>query len=115
MKFTVERNKWLRGQGAAQSDLLNSAGKMCCLGFYSLACGLRYENILHVTSPASIDDSLLTGELSKLVELSSDGYVNTPDCLRLMIINDDVELTDNQREARLKILFTKLNIEVEFL
>lgn len=50
-EFTVVRDKWLRGEGAQKSYLLRrSDGKMCCMGFYALACGYDVEDIVGVKS-----------------------------------------------------------------
>ena len=39
--FTINRKKWLRGEGDDDSRLLRSTdNKMCCLGFLGKACGI---------------------------------------------------------------------------
>ena len=46
MKLVIDRATWLRGEGHEQSYLLRECdGKMCCLGFFALACGLHPERI----------------------------------------------------------------------
>lgn len=49
MKLTIDRRKWWRGQGSINSTLLSTTepneGKMCCLGFLSLACGYDEKDI----------------------------------------------------------------------
>jgi hypothetical protein len=51
-KFVVKRNKWLRGN-TDDSTLLDSRGRMCCLGFYSRACGLPKKMIADESAPAN--------------------------------------------------------------
>lgn len=51
LKLVIDRTKWWRGDGPAHSALLSrsepSRGKMCCLGFLSLACGYRESELAH--------------------------------------------------------------------
>lgn len=42
----VDRTKWLRGEGSRASKLLREQdGKMCCMGFASLAAGYTEDQI----------------------------------------------------------------------
>lgn len=114
MRFTVERNKWFRGKGSYESKLLNNDGYMCCLGFFSLACGLKEADIVNKTCPSDLPEELvLSTDLNKLVEPN---MYNNSHCLKLMITND-LETFDNEdmREAELAIHFAEIGVEVEFV
>lgn len=49
--LVINRPQWLRGQGSYQSRLLDWDGRMCCLGFDALACGLTNDDIRGISSP----------------------------------------------------------------
>jgi hypothetical protein len=53
--LTIDRKLWLRGEGSCFSKLLRGFdGKMCCLGFASLALGEIRENILGLGEPFAL-------------------------------------------------------------
>ena len=110
MKFTVDRSKWFRGQGERNSRLLTDSGKMCCLGFYSQACGITDDEMRCISSPGSLNrrpsgfECLVTGS-----------KVNTDICIGLMMTNDDVSIGDRAREERLTRLLAAIGVEVEFV
>lgn len=108
MKFTIERSKWLRGQGSTVSALLCDNGKMCCLGFYALSHGSTSESILNVKSP---EQSLSKDWAEKLVR----GDFNNSVCELLMTTNDRIDVDDAAREASLTELFASIGVEVEFV
>ncbi len=116
MKFTVKRDEWFRGKGATLSKLLNNDGYKCCLGFYSLACGLKEEDIQDKIAPMDLTrELLLSTDLNKLVE-DRQGYLfNTSYCNKLMTTNAAVYLTDAEREVELTKLFAEIGIEVKFV
>lgn len=60
MDLVIQRSKWLRGDdGKSDSSLLRSSdGKMCCLGFLSLACGLTKSQIKDKPAPSELFASL---------------------------------------------------------
>ena len=57
-EFTIDRSKWVHGDNTkilGSSLLLNEEENMCCLGFYSRACGftkaaIEYQSF-HIGSP----------------------------------------------------------------
>jgi len=127
MKFTVERSKWLRGIGSEHSFLLRSTdGKMCCLGFLGLACGLDPERITNIDSPNGIPVSsseTARKEWSKTVP-EAEGlfreYVkdNSVVCEQLMETNDmetNDSVDESHREKALTKLFAEIGIEVKFV
>jgi hypothetical protein len=119
MKFTIDRSKWLRGEGSYASKLLRgSDGKMCCLGQLGLACGLTAEEITNKGSPYQVGGISARETWSRQVKEA--GLLFTiddmsPYCFELMEVNDETDANDDYREGRLTDLFAKMGIEVEFI
>lgn len=114
MKVVVDRSKWRYG-GDKHEDrdgltlLLNRQGLMCCLGFGCLASGLEPEAILECCTPSSISEyidgeTVYPDELSWLREIENDA----------IRVNDDKDISDEERESRLKQVFAAHNHEIEF-
>lgn len=103
-KFTVIRDKWFRGNGGQGSGLLTIGDSVCCLGFFSAACGAT--DLLGVSMPYNLEPH----EQAKLPLWSRGGAVDD-----IANVNDSAEITDGRREARLKELFAKNGVEVEFV
>lgn len=100
MKLVIDRTKWLRGEGNSQSRLLRSGdGKMCCMGFYSLACGLKDDEIRDSPWPDHSESRV-------------------PDWIHgkgLSRLNDSEDIPDALREQRISKIFAKHGVEVEFV
>ena len=107
-KLVINRGRWFRGERRGSRLRRESDGKMCCLGFHAIACGATPEQITEVAAPA---DFLLLQR----------GFVYGENKLSSQIIaeaiqlNDNVSLSDQEREQRLKRTFAKAGIEVEFV
>ena len=71
VELWIERSRWARssllpedcsahysayGQVNGESQLLNGQGGMCCLGFYSRACGVSSDGILEKSAPSDLED-----------------------------------------------------------
>ncbi len=113
MKFQVDRRGWLRGEGNVQSQLLRpSDNKKCCVGFYCLAEGFTEEQI-----SAEPVYGGLPGRYYSNDPFSTIPGVPNHDMRFYSIynLNDDRNLTDEQRESLLKREFQKLGAEVEFI
>jgi hypothetical protein len=102
--LVIERERWLRGEGHGRSQLLRKRdGKMCCLGFFGLACGL--------------DASQLEGN-GDPVDARSDKWPewareNGPDISKLIVTNDDIgDLAD--RESSIASIFARHGVTVIF-
>lgn len=111
MKLTIDRFRWLRGEGAAGSRLLRTEdGKMCCLGFHALACGATETDICDVPTPSARKNLLKEAApwLYSITRLSFDAS-------ELIRINDTDSLTDAQREGLLTEIFARNGVEVEFV
>lgn len=108
-EFKINRATWLRGEG---SSLLDGQGKMCCLGFYSLACGLKPSDIEHQGSPGGVvqDQEDVKWKTFLLYKDSSDSAV----CLKLMSINDGADIDDKEREKDIKKIFKVAGVTVKF-
>lgn len=57
-ELVIDRKEWYRGHTGKDSKLLTGDGRKCCLGFLSLACGLKNEDIRNTTMPAAISIKL---------------------------------------------------------
>lgn len=113
--LTIDRSIWLRGEGAMSSYLLSRDGKMCCLGFDALACGLTKGMIYDRRSP---DHHALR------IHFSAEDFklrfythgVNNSIVQQCMHINDAQTITDAFREEMLTPLLLSLGYDkVEFI
>ncbi len=124
MEFTVKRSEWLRGvdgiETPDQSYLRSPFNcKKCCLGFYANACGFNDEQITELGHLEELLDpgygGPVPGQFKDLVHQSPSGYYNGTDLEREIIrTNDTTSLTDEEREAKLKELFAKAGITINF-
>ena len=114
MKVTIDRSKWLRGEGEDKSYLLRATdGKMCCLGFLGLACGLTEDEIRDCDTP--LDTRKYYKFPAGLLRQTEDGvWVNSIFSGLLMGFNDSEEYSEEEREAELTQLFKLIGIELEF-
>ena len=121
MKLTIDRERWLRGEGSTNSKLLRlSDGKMCCLGFYCIALGLSQEQIREVNSPIGVADKLPTKGIWMVAPASSgelSGGVSDVDigAGNLIEINDSVREMPDKREKLIAEEFVKYGVDVEFV
>lgn len=102
--FDISRKYW--GYGTNGGTLLNGEGLMCCLGFYSLACGAKEEDMLDNEYPS--DAGIVKIWLSQL----KDGQFD------LSAANDTEfgEYQDREaKEKRIKEIFAFNDIEVNFV
>jgi hypothetical protein len=119
MKLIIDRQKWLRGEGETKSSLLRGEdGKMCCLGFLGIECGIESERLQDVGAPEDIprdaNESLL--EIWKEASfLFVDNIYRSMASVQLMETNDDTSISDQERERRLSDIFSKHGVEVEFI
>lgn len=121
-KFTVVREKWFRGRGGVDSALVTKNGHMCCLGFYSAACGVvdlsrradsfgnPEDHLSEQKIMAEMPYNLAPSEQKKLPEWACSSSADT-----LANINDNAFIFDDERERQLKEEFAKQGVEVEFV
>ena len=109
MKLIIDRNIWLRGEGAGWSYLLREEDrKMCCLGIYLKECGVSSEKLLDMTSPCQLVE-IIPPEAKWLIKKDS------TDTYDLMELNDEKKIEKDKREEKIAHIFAKHNIEVEFV
>jgi hypothetical protein len=109
MNLVIDRKRWLRGEGAHDSKLLRpSDGKMCCLGFYGLACGLSADQICGAGSPRTALGGLAMWPA--WMRMAAAASHLSDDAADLMEINDDVG-----DESRIAAIFAKHGVTVRFV
>jgi hypothetical protein len=86
-------------------DKSEALGKMCCLGFYSLACGLTKGQIANVEMPSNIAE-MLPVEMAWLLSRTA---------VEIAKVNDDSLMSDAEREKYLTEKFATHDVEVEFI
>lgn len=111
-EFTVSRKTWLRGEGSKDSSLFRPEDKkMCCLGFLGKElCGATEEQMAGSDTPGDSDPEI------NWIEglLKNPGGYNSDAAHRLMDINDEECMDDEEREELLTKEFAKLGITVKF-
>ena len=115
----IDRETWSRG---TSSSLLNSMGMRCCLGFECNRVGLSDMDILDIPTPEDLDI------LDKVKHLVDEGMNN--EIVDILISINDAAIGDNlyfcgsgftvleseeHREELIKLYFSKLDINVEFI
>ena len=88
---------------------------MCCLGFYARACGFKKKDISNRCSPESLSETLDNKDSVWNSFLLSDTDNDSFECEQLMMANDDEDYVDDYREERIKQLFKRQNIKVNFI
>lgn len=112
MKFTIDRTRWLRGEGSDVSKLLRpSDGKMCCVGFFCLAQGLSEDTINDKPTYYAVIGSI---ENDPFV-LTGDYIIDRQETWSMYHVNDSPLLSDEEREKLLTNNFAKLGHKVEFI
>jgi hypothetical protein len=112
MKFTVDRKTWFHGRGTG-AFLLYYDGKRCCIGFVAQQCGITNEDILMIGTISSINSQENIRKVPQWMQadnVESSGGIN-----EAYNINDDILISDDEREMKLKALFLKNGDEIEFI
>jgi hypothetical protein len=108
LKLTIDRKKWLHGEGSTVSKLLRrSDSKMCCLGFLAKSLGASDESILDYTGPSC------TSKIpwpAPLIHTHQGSLSDT-----MIRVNDQIGKVEEERESELITLFQSIGIEVEFV
>lgn len=98
----IDRAKWVNGKYGHGSNLLNSYGERCCLGFLGQACGV-YDSFMRSSGYPNVHMGGFPPELFANIEL-------------FIGINDHINVDDSVREKQIIDAFkTKLNFEVIFI
>ncbi len=107
-QLVIDRNRWYRGEGFGGGSLLQPDGKMDCIGFYAVACGVDPEN-LDVGTPAAIR-AHLPREMSWLLG----DHWNSFEC-RMLGWANDMKMDEADREECIAGLFSHHEVYVEFV
>lgn len=122
-KLKIDRSIWLRGEGDRRSKLLRSSDqKMCCIGIYLEACGVDREILSDIGDASSMFVKRVLPEearwlVSTDISPSAESFYRINDC----ILNSDypdeyAEISSEEdREQKIKEMFLKHDVEVEFL
>ena len=120
--FVIDRKRWLRvkqDENTEASVLFSSdSKKMCCLGFYSRACGVSINTLRGKATPEDIYENVLHEPTKKnyekkiaiLLDDSSDSFFSNS----LMSANDNYDTSDSEKEASIKKIFAEKKIKVTF-
>lgn len=121
MKFQITRSNWLRGEADDPVLLRSPDLHMCCLGFLACAVGYDKTDLLDTRTPSTlVEDTQKNFWPHGMLDLHRDSKsqaTQTDSMLAqdLMDINDSDQITDEEREAHLTLLFSEIGITVEFL
>ena len=129
-KYTIFRNRWMRGgkdglgndiDGAVLCDI---EGQKCCLGHIMTQDGFKKKQLLRLQLPNEVVQTIGTEQAAKkakhLVEAWDNGYggLDTEDLSlvnKAVEINDDTNITDDEREELLISLFKENKIKLTFV
>jgi len=114
MKFTVDRQTWYRGKDTGESKLLRYDGTRCCIGFVGKQVGCTDDDLLDVAEVIKMDSNNRNFPVWMREPYTHKGGGRTL-IGEAYHVNDDENLTDEQREARLKELFIEAGDEIEFI
>lgn len=128
--FTVIEDEWHNGARNRQEEkksennydyenplgepaLKNDEGFMCCLGFACRAMGVKNGRLLNSQLPADIEGITLESKAGRYF-LNSE-LKNNQVTRDIAAVNDDPRLSPSKIKAKLKSLFNKLNIDINFV
>jgi hypothetical protein len=126
IKVTIDRARWRTGKksvnatGKGDTELLNSEGYMCCLGFCCQAAGVSAKLILGNATPSDLckefkESHQKIGSLVKEHQDSpSDLILNSDLARQAMWINDHADSTPALKEQKILELFKDSEFEIEF-
>ena len=134
MKLIIKRSEWARGPDR-DNYLFEDVGgdgqptlpRRCCLGFLGNACGIPDQQLIYSVTPAT-DCRMYEGHVAlwpagliKAVSYApvyggpeSETWTGSSVQEQLVCINDDQEISDQERERALAAEFTKIDVQVEF-
>lgn len=118
MKFKIYMDSWLRGEDAYKSFLhRQSDNKECCLGQICVQGGVSIGDLAGKSDPGNIIQHL-TSILENLFldrDDEDDPYCLTDFAVQAMRINDDMEISDDNRISLLTSLAKRNGVELEFV
>ena len=105
INVAVDRETWYRGEGMGESKLLRKDGRKCCVGFLSIELGACANKIL--------GRDILNDVKGEAIEKFTDGYA--VDLTQAYVANDDTNITEAEREAKLIIIGQHMNVNFSFI
>lgn len=118
MKLTIDRTKWLRGEPISSKLLSSRTGEMCCLGFFSKACGYSDDEIMDEGDPGTILNRTKYPDwiydYTNRISDSTNDLISTNDMTN-GVSNDDGLCTEEWREKKIIEIFAEHGVEVEFV
>lgn len=114
MQFTVNKAKWYRGMGSEDSRLLREDGYRCCLGFVGAQVGVNEDDMLGVCAPCEIWDNKNAPVWPTWMYPGNANGAHSEECNKAMLLNDDDNIHDDERIAKLKELFARNGDELRF-
>jgi hypothetical protein len=122
-QLIIDRKKWRTGgdgyalnRQKGHTSLYNDRGYSCCLGFYCRKIGgIRNNVLLDVGSPDNLNIKDFT-KIELLVSRNSrdEVYSDSVFSQEAIDINDDPDLSNEERESTIIEHFKKVDIEVIF-
>ena len=145
--FVIDRSKWLNGtiidrySDAADDTALRTeydtsiddvgdsvkpesgsllhefSGRMCCLGFYTLACGVPVKHLAGRDLPSSLPPSIVKKFLPEFLVYARYPAGNVPgasDVADALASANDGEARPKEREAKITKLFADVGVTVTF-
>lgn len=116
LTFTVYRDKWIRGYVDSSRLLRSSDGKMCCMGFLAVSCGIEKDALRDM----AVFEDLYRSSMDKLPdatrprEVGFGSFQDVYDVRKIYQLNDSVMLSEDRREQLLTASLKALDIEVLF-
>jgi hypothetical protein len=114
MKYVVDRRTWFRGKGADDSKLLMDNGMRCCIGFVGKQCGISDDDLLGVAEVTAMHYDKKKFPTWMREPYSLKGKAGLTVIGQAYHTNDDENINDEQREARLKEIFAEAGDEIIF-
>jgi hypothetical protein len=117
-KLIIDRDKWLRGEGAEHSYLIRPTDcKQCCLGFDLLRRGFTVTELTGNKMPTDVASSEDQADrLQGLVERCCGCHWDSSELAnQLMLVNDSRERDQQEREQEIARLFAEIGVDVEFV
>jgi hypothetical protein len=106
--LTIVRSKWRRGGNnnthLGVTRLLNDRGRMCCLGFDAIACGLSPAIIKGLGEPCEIGQADVPREYLESPRFGEEGgrYYQTKAITVAIEHNDEEHISDTEREVLIR-------------
>jgi hypothetical protein len=132
-RFTIDRKRWARGQHKDPVEknpgvMMNQRGKMCPIGFYLTSLGAEPATLKGVSrpdkpGPLAFVEKKAPWLLKKYDRIYVDGVEGaismdvttcSPDAFEIMSLNDDSDVSSDEREQEIADLFRQNGVQVRF-